>query len=176
MVQPLRVLMATWDGGGNAPPLRALLRSLIARGHTAHVLAHDVQRELFEGDGATFEPLSSVRQIDSAEPGIDATLFQDVVLAEGMGADLQAAIERLRPDVLLIDSMLLDSVRTANASGLPTVLLVHSLYGFLEVIVGQMGLPLDLNGSDLALAFSYRAFDPVASRPANLVHVGPLRP
>jgi len=35
---PLRVLMAYWDGGGNLPPQRSLARELKRRRHDVHVL------------------------------------------------------------------------------------------------------------------------------------------
>ena len=35
-----RYLMVTWDGAGDLPPERSLVRALVARGHQVDVLAH----------------------------------------------------------------------------------------------------------------------------------------
>jgi hypothetical protein len=46
------VLLVTWDGAGNLPPERSLVRSLVARGHTVRALARESVREPLERDGA----------------------------------------------------------------------------------------------------------------------------
>jgi len=48
------ILLATWNGAGNFPPRRALVSTLVMRGHRVSVLAHGQQRaeveaELVEG-------------------------------------------------------------------------------------------------------------------------------
>jgi len=55
-----KILMVTWDGSGNFPPERELVRGLLARGHSVHVLAHDTLRSQVQGDGAEFLPLHGV--------------------------------------------------------------------------------------------------------------------
>jgi UDP:flavonoid glycosyltransferase YjiC (YdhE family) len=166
------MLMATWDGAGNFPPERALVRALVARRHDVHVLAHDVQRAAIEADGATFVGIESAPQIDCAQPGIDATMVEQVFAAPGIGADLAAAVGRIRPDVLLIDGALLTALAAARASKIPTVALGHTIYSFIE------GTPFKApaEACQLVLAFSYRAFDPNANPPAHVAYVGPLRP
>ena len=44
----MRVLLVTWDGGGNLPPERALVRALIARGHGVRALAPNTLRAPLE--------------------------------------------------------------------------------------------------------------------------------
>ena len=49
-----RVLVATWDGAGNIPPIRTLVHALVTEGHDVHVMGHESNRELFEETGCTF--------------------------------------------------------------------------------------------------------------------------
>ena len=65
MPRHAKILLVTWDGAGNLPPQRALVRALVARGHAVHALAHDAVRDMLEADGATFLPLRGVRQHES---------------------------------------------------------------------------------------------------------------
>jgi len=111
------ILVATWDGAGNFPPQRALVRTLIDRGHSVCVLAHDNQRADVETDGAHFLPYVGAAPFDSAAPGSDAIVFDAVVFAPAIGVSLSAEITRLKPDVLLVDTMLAAALAAAQASG-----------------------------------------------------------
>ncbi len=62
-----KMLMATWDGAGNFPPERALLRLLVGRGHTVSVLCHDHQRAEVEADGAMFLPYAGIEQVKATD-------------------------------------------------------------------------------------------------------------
>jgi UDP:flavonoid glycosyltransferase YjiC (YdhE family) len=166
------ILMATWDGAGNFPPQRSLVRLLVGRGHKVSVLCHDHQRAAVEADGADFVPYAGVSQVDAAEPGIDAKLFDLVVFAEGIGLSLAATIQRTRPDVLLIDPFLAKALEVAHGSGLPVVALGSTLHSFME----STPLKALIEASNLVLTFSDRAFELGAELPVNVVHVGPLRP
>ena len=167
-----RMLMATWDGAGNFPPERALVRQLIARGHAVRVLGHDTQRAAVEADGAVFAPYAGVTQVDAGAPGIDAKVFDEVVFAEGIGLSLAGEIERARPDLLLIDEFLVRAFEVARGSGLPIVALGSTLHSFLD----PLPMKAIVEASDLILTFSDRAFELGAPLPTNVVHVGPLRP
>jgi hypothetical protein len=63
-----KILMVTWDGAGNFPPERALVRGLLARGRSVHVLAHDSLRAQVRDDGAEFHPLHGVLQYGMGDP------------------------------------------------------------------------------------------------------------
>jgi UDP:flavonoid glycosyltransferase YjiC (YdhE family) len=164
--------MSTWDGAGNFPPERALVRTLVGRGHQVHVLAHDVQRSAVLRDGAAFEPYADVVQIDSGAPGIDAKAFDEVFFAEGIGASLAGAIDRLEPDVLLVDEGLVTALGVAQRSGIPTVSLGSTLHSFIQ------GTPLQgpSEACRLMLKFGYREFEPADDVPRHAFYVGPLRP
>ena len=47
-------LFAHWEGGGNTPPMLALVRRLLARGHSVRVLSDPCSRTEIETAGAGF--------------------------------------------------------------------------------------------------------------------------
>ncbi|HLI67858.1 MAG TPA: nucleotide disphospho-sugar-binding domain-containing protein [Caulobacteraceae bacterium] len=167
----MRMLMATWDGAGNFPPERALLKTLTGRGHEVHVLGHDVQRQAVETDGGRFMPLAKAAQLDSGDPGHESRVFQEVMFAEAFGEDFAAAIDAVDPSVLLADCCLAGPLQAAALSRRPSVSMLHTLYSFIEATPFKAPNA----AADLVLAFSYRGFDAAAHPPANVVYVGPLR-
>jgi UDP:flavonoid glycosyltransferase YjiC (YdhE family) len=194
------ILSITWDGAGNLPPQRSLLRALSARGHTVRVLAHESIRATIERDGAEFLPVRGVRPYDSKQPMSPEEEMPFVVehiwFAEPFGAELLAAVERLRPDLLLVDICLTYALVAARRSGLPTAVLGHFPYHLLggpfapllasrleETNAYAAGLCVErfpshlalIESASLVLIPSYRAFDQVEGLPPNVVHVGPLR-
>jgi len=194
------VLLVTWDGAGNLQPERALARALVARGHTVHVLAHESVRETIAGDGAGFHPVRGVRHYDSKQPMPPEEempfVLEHIWFAKGFGSELLAAVDRLRPDLLLIDVCLTHALVAAGRSGLPTAALCHFPYA---LAVGPFAPLLDsrlsetnayaselgiapfrshqalLEASPLVLVSSYRPFDAVEALAPNVVHVGPFR-
>ena len=200
MSESARVLLVTWDGAGNLPPERSLLRALVARGHTVRVLAHPSVREAIERDGAEFLPVRGARHYDSREgmPPEEEMPFviEHIWFAEAFGSELSAAVERLRPDLLLIDACLVYALLAARHSGLPTAVLCHSPYQLLigpfapvfaanlakaDAYVTPLGMaPVRshqalMESAPLVLVASYRAFDDVEGVAPNVAHVGPLR-
>ncbi|MDE2627919.1 MAG: glycosyltransferase family 1 protein [Burkholderiales bacterium] len=177
MGQPLRLLVATWDGAGNLPPILALVNRLVHRGHAVHVLAHDVQKDRIEAAGGTFLGFDTTAQIDHgrSQPLGANPLASLLELDRDATNDLLAACDRLGPDALLVDCMLPGTLSAAKRTGRPTVALVHALYGaFIGFAGGAFRGPID--ESDLALGFTYSALDDAASARPNLVFVGPARP
>ena len=166
-----KMLMATWDGAGNFPPERALLRLLIARGHEVSVLAHDHQRGEVEADGATFIPYACIDQAKCTDPVPDAMVFEKVIFAGGIGTSLTAEIARTRPDLLLVDAFLSTALAAALASDVRAVALGSTMHTCLRA--GPMGAQAE--ALDLVITFTDRAFELGADLPANVVHVGPLR-
>lgn len=196
-----RFLLVTWDGAGNLPPERSLIRELMARGHRVDVLAHTSVRERFEADGARFHEYRSLKSLSSADridPRVEMQHTLDhVVFAQGVGDDMRLLLEAIDPQVLLIDGMLAYGLLAARVAGLPTVALWHSLYSlvkggaFQEVFDSQRdeinrvaaasGLALfpsyrSLLEADQVLVFAYGSgFDDASGLPPNVFHVGPLR-
>ena len=195
-----KILMVTWDGSGNFRPERALVRGLVARGHSIHVLAHDSLRSQVKEDGAEFEPLHGVLQCDSRDPLPPAEemvfYLDNVWMAKGFGLELLSALDRLSPNLLLVDVMLLQALVAARSTGIPTMVLNHTVHSLMTGVFGALfdsrlaeindyaaelgagSFPSTqalIEGSQLVLVFSYRSFDPAETFPPNVVHVGPLR-
>jgi MGT family glycosyltransferase len=116
--------------------------------------------------------------------------------ARPFGEELLAAVERIRPDLLLVDVSLTYAMVAAQRTGLPTAVLVHFPYeltvgafarlfasrlGETNAYAAELGLPPFLShqalteAAALVLVASYQAFDRVEALPPNLVHVGPCR-
>ena len=170
-----RILVATWDGAGNFPPIKALASALITRGHDVVVLAHDTQREPVAELGARFERYSTAMQFDAASADGEATLIPELLASPKVAADLGDAIDRLQPDALLVDVLMLTGMQTAQASGRPCGVMLHSLYSLIQDPPYDIIRP-PVDAADLALIFSYQAFDPVARPGTNAIFTGPLRP
>ena len=200
MTRKAKVLLVTWDGAGNLPPERSLVRALVGRGHTVRALAHASVGEAIARDGAEFLPVHGVTHYDSKEPLPPETemlhVIEHIWFARGFAAELLAAVDRFRPDLLLVDICLTHALVAARHAGLPTVALCHFPY---HLALGPFAPLLDarlsqtnahaaelgvapfrshqalFEASSLVLVASYRPFDPLAVAPPNLVHVGPLR-
>lgn len=189
----LRVLMAYWDGGGNLPPQRALARELTRRGHDVHVLTHNTQAASVASDGATFHALANARQWDPTIPNSAdeevAFIVHDLAGSSVVADDFLATHAALRPDVCVIDAMLISVLNAAIARGLTFAALNHLAWitqggciGFLSSIAAAVQGPgagatfLDLlDRAPLVLATSYPDFGTQES-PAPHVHfVGPIR-
>jgi UDP:flavonoid glycosyltransferase YjiC (YdhE family) len=175
MGRPLRLLVATWDGAGNLPPILALVDALLRRGHRVHVLAHEVQRQKIEATGGGFLSFDTAAQIDHGQSLGANPLASLLDFDRDASNDLLAACDRLAPDALLVDCMLPGVLSAAKRTGRPTVALVHALYGaFVGLAGGVFRGPID--EADLALGFTYAELDDAAIVPPNLVFVGPARP
>jgi len=172
----VRLLIATWDGGGNLPPILALTTALAERGHEVDVLGHDVQRGAIEAAAGVFVPFATAPQWDYGDPetlGALGTRF--TAFNETSKNDLIAAARRLDPAAILVDCMMPIALSAAKAAGYRTVALVHAVYSnFAEIFDGRLRGPIDQ--ADLALGMSYQAFDADAAVPPNFHFVGPLRP
>ncbi|MEY2454231.1 MAG: hypothetical protein QOD92_3805 [Acidimicrobiaceae bacterium] len=93
-------LFVTWAGGGNSTPVLGLSTRLMQRGHSVTVVSPDDASARFAEIGVEYEPLDGVA----------------------------AAIARHRPDVVIVDFMMPSWMSEAEASGVPWVALVHTLY------------------------------------------------
>jgi MGT family glycosyltransferase len=198
------ILIATWDGGGNVPPIKTLAQALVTRGHDVHVLGQESTRDTFEQAGSIFhqwatapEP-SFIQEFVPEEQEI-ALALEDVFFCKAYQSDLRSAIEELAPDVVMVDM----SLRYAILEGLrvdqPLVVLCHTLYGSL-VTSGEAGDNPGLRelnktairdgvrtydsrremveSADRVLVFSYGGFDSISGKEAGekVLHVSPLRP
>ena len=190
---PLRVLMVYWDGGGNLPPQRALARELKRRGHDVHVLTHDTQAEAVASDGGTFHSLATARQWDPARRNTPdeekAFIFQDLAGSSIFAGDFLATHAALRPDVCLIDAMLISTINLAIERGITFAAFNHLAWitegrcvGHMDSIAAASQGPKAsspffglLDRAPLVLAASYFEFGTLTSSAPHVHFVGPIR-
>lgn len=190
---PLRVLMVYWDGGGNLPPQRALARELKRRGHDVHVLTHDTQAKSVASDGGTFHSLATARQWDPARPNTadeeKAFIFHDLAASPLFAADFLATHAALRPDVCLIDAMLMSTMKLAIERGIAFSAFNHLAWiteggcaGHMNSIAAAVPGPAEgstffglLGCAPLVLAASYPDFGTQTSTAPHIHFVGPIR-
>jgi MGT family glycosyltransferase len=122
---------------------------------------------------------------------------ENIFFGESYQSDLHPVIEEISPDVVMVDALLRYAILEGLRSGLPLVVLCHTLYGgtveypetsslyypALVEAAADQGVPgfasrkdmLDL--TDLVLVFTYAEFDVLSGAEAgeNVLHVGPLR-
>ena len=142
--------------------------------------------------------MHGVFQWNSGNPFPEDLAFalDNLCIAKGFGSELLSAIDRLSPDLLLVDVMLLQALVAARHCGIPVVVLQHAVH---SILTGTFGAVFDsrlneindytaelgagsfpssvalMEGSEVVLVFSYRSFDPAETHAPNVVHVGPLR-
>ena len=188
--RPSRFLIATWDGAGNLPPERTLVRELVRRGHEVHVVSHDSTADRFRSDGAIVHRYETADQVTAAQPFPRdrefAMLSAQVFESEALAADLLALAHAIGPDACLVDFMLLRGLARLLEEDVPVGVLYHSM--FLDALLGRLdpawrrsrgaftgrSLAEFFDRLPLVLVFSYRQLADRA--PAESVHfVGPIR-
>ncbi len=156
----MRYLFVTWDGGGNLHAVLPLAGRLVERGHEVVFLGHRSQEETVEGAGCGFVPYE--RAPDTAPSSTEraaindwearsrlhqAAIYRDHLLigpANSVAADVLAEVDRLEPDAIAVDYMLLGAIAAAERSGLPAAVVWHCNYAppHLEIPVHGSGRPL----------------------------------
>ena len=184
-----RILAVTWDGGGNVPPMLGIASELQRRGHQVRVLGHTQQRDAVASTGLKFVEYRHARPWS---PKVAATgarfllrfLFE-VFTDPGPGKDVCDELVREPVDLALVDSMSLAGLRSAERSGVPTAVLMHTLHryhthqwsrGPIGVVAAVCGMrPGRLwNAADRVLVATDSALDPAArgKLPANVRYTG----
>lgn len=200
MSEPGVILLVTWDGGGNVPPMLALGRRLARRGHDVRVLGTPSLADRVVRAGLDFVAFERVPELDrtagrAMEDQVDA--FLDRLAGPDLTADVAAALDRHRPGAVVIDCMQMGAFSAAETREISTVALVHYLPCFatgsglkvaiplLNVSLAALGLePLDATVGvheqlwarcDRVLAVTLRQLDIAPDPlPANLRYVGPI--
>jgi UDP:flavonoid glycosyltransferase YjiC (YdhE family) len=184
-----RILVVTWDGGGNVPPMLGIAGELQRRSHQVRVVGHPQQRNVVVSAGLMFVDYRHARPWS---PTVAATgvrfllrfLF-DVITDPGPGKDVRDELARDPVDLALVDSMILAGLRAAERAGVPTVVLMHTLHryhthqwsrGPVGVVAAMRGMrPGRLwNSADRVLVATDSALDPSAQGrlPANVRYTG----
>jgi len=175
-----RVLIVTWDGGGNVPPALNLGARLARRAHEVRILGWSSTARSAIDAGLTFSSLSTPqvppgRTLDDVwDDLVDPRLHGQPTVEE-----ILAVARTFRPDLLVIDAMMGAAFVAAGRLGLPTVALVHVRYAPFVNIWGDglmhtstLGL---LSRADLVLALTAPDFDDLPhALPANTTFVGPI--
>jgi MGT family glycosyltransferase len=140
------VLLATLQGGGNLPPQLGLARRLVDRGHRVHVLSEPSVADEAHAAGCGFTAWPTApagnavdRDLALARDWQLRTLGQVLRFVRGLGdflfgaadrfaQDVLATLERVPADAVLVDLALVGALAGAERSGLPTAVLMPSIY------------------------------------------------
>jgi UDP:flavonoid glycosyltransferase YjiC (YdhE family) len=181
------MLLVTWDGGGNVPPLLNIGAELKARGHEVLVLGHERQRTGVAARGLGFRAYVHNRPWSAADPHPQIEIFE-LFLDGGAGADVEDVLAEWDADAILCDCLVYGGLQAAEASGRPTVALVHSSYGYFGQAwpmspITEMGravgrVPTELlDAADEVIVATDRTLDTaVAPIPANVHWTGVAQP
>lgn len=125
-----RIVMVTWDGGGNVPPLLHIASELRSRGHEVTVLGHEQQRTAIEDTGVSFVAFRHARPWSRVAAVADPLEHFHTFLDAGTGRDLIDVIAEAPADAVVCDCLMLGALQAAQKAGLPTLVLIHSFWGF----------------------------------------------
>lgn len=115
------------DAGGNVPPLRAVAAELAGRGHRIAVAGLTPPDE---GEDPIALPAIAGREPGPAAGGrAQLQGLMRMALSAALGRQVQDAIVRMRPDAIVIDAMMLTSIRAAVQTDAPVAVLFHSFGG-----------------------------------------------
>jgi UDP:flavonoid glycosyltransferase YjiC (YdhE family) len=132
----MKFLIVTLDAGGNQPPAVGIAQALIKRGHIVRVLGNAKQRSLFEAAGLTFRTYER-----TPEPAMEKVTPERVrhrMTQAETAYDVQAEVKRENVDAVVIDCLLLSGLVGAEASGVRTVVLAHTLYAMIVPFAGKL--------------------------------------
>ena len=151
-------LFALVDGGGTVPPELGTVRRLVERGHRVTVLAEASMRLEVDASGATYLPWTQAPNRPDRKPENDPyrdweckspmQLFkrlldtQFVGPAPGYAADVLAAVEAERPDLVVCSFFAVGAMVGAEAAGLKYDVLFPNPYLLPAPGMPPMGLGL----------------------------------
>jgi UDP:flavonoid glycosyltransferase YjiC (YdhE family) len=184
-----RILVVTWDGGGNVPPMLGIARELLRRRHQVRVLGHPQQREVVVSAGLNFIEYRHARPWSPRVATTGARFLLRFIFGPftdpRVGEDVRDEIVREPVDLTLVDSMLLAGLRAAERAGVPTAVLMHTFHRYhthewsrspIGVVAAMRGMrPGRLwNAVDRVLVATDSALDPATERqlPANVRYTG----
>ena len=189
-------VFVTWNGGGNLTPALGIARALAERRHSVAFLGEETQRRRIEAAGLAFTAYTRRPDWDGAPPQTPAErqrlLIRNIWMNDGLADDLMAVLAREPADMVVIDCMLAGILANSPRFGVPTAVLVHSLFASVLpvrdalVTMGnrlrvEAGLPaldaaaMKWEHKDLVLVTTLREFDGATDDPApNVRYVGPV--
>lgn len=140
----MRVLLVSWDGGGNLPPVLVFGERLIARGHEVRLLGNRSQEAAAREAGCEFVAFERAPDCDSRRPETD--LLKDWEVKAGpklfarararllfgpaadYAADVLAEVNRAPVDLVAADFMLFGALAAAERADCAAVALFHTVY------------------------------------------------
>jgi MGT family glycosyltransferase len=141
-----RFLFAHWEGGGNTPPMLAVVRRLVARGHAVRVVSDPCNRAEVEATGATF--VSWMRAPSRPDKSVETDLLRDWEVKSppamigrlrerlfigpslAYAEDVLNELKQFPADVVVASEMLFGAMAGAEAAGVPCVGLSANVYLF----------------------------------------------
>jgi UDP:flavonoid glycosyltransferase YjiC (YdhE family) len=174
-----RVLIATWDGGGNTPPALNLGARLARRGQHVRILGWESMASRAADAGLEFVAYPSL------EPWPEGLAFEDdfprlleAAWGEPTGDDIRDAASAFGADVIVIDCNLSSGFKATRELHVPRVALVHLSYHTFMYVSGErvtgMNVAEMLDGVEVVLALQPPGFDPPSELPPGAVYVGPV--
>ncbi len=153
MTGSARILFAMFQGGGNIPLIMPVVTRLVARGHQVRIMASAGVRqsrmpvspaflERIRGAGATLVPFPDpeVHPMDHA-PRVRGLIggwvpntfrwvpleAQATLWAPAWAERFSAELRKAPPDAAVIDFVLLGAIAAAEATGTPSIVLMHNV-------------------------------------------------
>src|SRR6266536_2056617 len=173
------VLIVSWGGGGNLPPLLAAGKLLAARDHSVCVLASAATRQ--PAVDAGFDVVSYRRALD---PKMDTAFEQQAaqLMATAAGPeialDVRDVVAELRPELMIVDCMLPAGLaRTQMLRGAGAWTTDRAQLNSTRSDLGLEPTTDDLaawESAELLLVTVPTWFDLATDYPANVVHAGPV--
>ncbi|MDQ0825602.1 UDP:flavonoid glycosyltransferase YjiC (YdhE family) [Arthrobacter sp. B2I5] len=140
---PLDVVFLSGDIGGNLPPTFAIAGELALRRHRVTIAGVRPRAQSSAPTGVTMVQLPALAQMDVTRPtgrfGHRPALVR-MALGRGTARDVRSLLARQRADVIVVDGVMLTSLREALSTGTPSAVLFHSLGKFWEQGMGNPAL------------------------------------
>lgn len=169
MKHPRNILFATWEGGGNIPPVLTVARKLRERGHRVRLMSDLVNHADAEAAGLAFHPWISapsrpdrtpdscpLRDWEAASPqeGINRLLEQLMFgAALDYARDLSAVLDEEPADLVVTSEMLMGVLAACESRGQRAAILASNLciYPLEGMPVFGPGLPPPRNDEERSL-------------------------
>jgi UDP:flavonoid glycosyltransferase YjiC (YdhE family) len=160
-----RVLILSWDGGGNTPSAFNLGARLVRRGHRVRMMGWEAMAVRAAASGLEFTTYPSVPPWPSGLRHEDGwAQVEEALFGAGTEADVAAEAASFRADLLVIDCMITAGHAAADRLGLPVASLVHVRYAPFVHQWGSDVLKTDvvamLDSAQCVLAVQPPGFDP----------------
>ena len=139
-VEATRFLFALPNMAGNAPPILEVARRLASRGHSIRVLASSSLRDSVETRHCVYVPFRQAPDVDVTmseswkEEGVSEItwVLEKIMMGPALGyaRDVCDELQANPADAAVIDPMIPGALMGAEASQIPSALLLHSVYSY----------------------------------------------